>query len=62
MALARIVLNEHLWPHFTSKAAMANFWTKSAVERQLIWGDPIDPMNALEEFDERNLPEAQVVG
>ena len=60
--LARIVLNDALWPHFTSKTALAAFWAKPAADRQAIWGDPIDPMDALVEFDERYLPEPQVVG
>lgn len=55
--LARIVLNEALWPFFTSKASLAGFWAKPAPERQAIWGTPIDPMDALIEFDERFLPD-----
>lgn len=55
-ALARIVLNDHLWPYFTSKSALGDFWVKPADERRAIWGPPIDPMEALAEFDERYLP------
>lgn len=55
--LARIVLNDALWQHFTNKTALADFWKKPAAERQAIWGDPIDPVDALAEFDERYLPE-----
>ena len=58
--LARIAHNEPLWEHFTNKAALANFWAKPEDERQAIWGDPIDPMLALAEFDERYLPPAQL--
>ncbi|WP_315810511.1 hypothetical protein [Bradyrhizobium sp. SZCCHNR3107] len=54
--LARIALNEQLWPHFTSKTALGDFWAKPADERQAIWGPPIDPMEALAQFDERYLP------
>jgi hypothetical protein len=54
--LARILLNEGLWPHFTNKTALAAFWEKPAAERHAIWGPPIDPMDALAEFDERFLP------
>jgi hypothetical protein len=57
--LARIVLNDTLWQHFTNKAALAEFWKKPATERQAIWGASIDPMDALKEFDERYLPLAQ---
>ncbi|WP_298242048.1 hypothetical protein [uncultured Bradyrhizobium sp.] len=55
--LARIVLNDRLWPYFTSKTALGDFWNKPADERQAIWGQPIDPMDALAEFDERYLPD-----
>lgn len=54
--LARIALNDHLWPHFTSKTALGDFWAKPADERSAIWGPPVDPMEALAEFDERYLP------
>lgn len=54
--LARIVLDDALWPHFTNKTALAAFWAKPAVERHAIWGAPIDPMDALADFDERYLP------
>ncbi len=54
--LARIALDETLWQHFTNKAALADFWAKPAAEQQAIWGPPIDPMEALAEFDERFLP------
>jgi hypothetical protein len=55
--LARIVLNDQLWAHFTSKTALGDFWAKPVDERRAIWGPPIDPMEALAEFDERYLPE-----
>ncbi|OMI09501.1 hypothetical protein BSN85_16370 [Bradyrhizobium brasilense] len=54
--LSRIVLNDQLWPHFTNKTALSAFWAKPAAERIAIWGPPIDPMDALKEFDERYLP------
>lgn len=56
--LARIVLEDVLWPHFTSKASLAVFWAKPAAERQAIWGSAIDPSEALNNFDERFLPDA----
>jgi hypothetical protein len=60
--LARIVLNDQLWPYFTSKTTLAEFWAKPAAERQAIWGPPIDPLHALVDFDERYLPAAQLGG
>jgi hypothetical protein len=61
-ALARIVHHDGLWQHFTNKAALAAFWAKPAAERQAIWGNPVDPMDALAEFDELYLPEFQPAG
>jgi hypothetical protein len=58
--LSRIVLNEALWPHFTNKAALTAFWAKTEAERRAVWGDPIDPLESLVEFDERYLPTAHV--
>jgi hypothetical protein len=54
--LAHIVLDDTLWAHFTSRAALTAFWAKPAAERESIWGAPIDPKAALAEFDERYLP------
>jgi hypothetical protein len=54
--LARIALDDALWPYFTRKAALAAFWAKPVAERQAIWGPSIDPLEALREFDERFLP------
>jgi hypothetical protein len=54
--LARIIVNAPLWAHFTNKTALASFWAKPPAERQAIWRQPIDPMKALVEFDERFLP------
>jgi hypothetical protein len=58
--LSRIAHNEHLWKHFTNKTALADFWAKPEAERQAIWGNPVDPMVALTEFEERFLPPAQL--
>ncbi|WP_316187419.1 MULTISPECIES: hypothetical protein [unclassified Bradyrhizobium] len=55
-ALARIALNDNLWPQFTSETALGDLWTKPADERRAIWGPPIDPMEALAEFDDCYLP------
>jgi hypothetical protein len=51
MALARILGNNSLWPHFANTPALAKFWAMTAAERQQIWGDPIDPMDAIVDFD-----------
>ena len=37
-ALAHILQNASLWPHFGNDAALAPFWKLSITERQAIWG------------------------
>ena len=49
--LARILCHNALWPHFANTSALAKFWALTAIERGQIWGDPIDPMHAIAEFD-----------
>ncbi len=51
VALARVINNENLWPHFANTSALAGFWALSAAERKRIWGEPTDPMEALAEFN-----------
>lgn len=50
-AIARIVGDDTLWPHFANTLALSIFWALTAVERQRIWGDPIDPLDAIAGFD-----------
>ncbi len=38
-ALARIINQEALWPHFGNTVALEKFWALSPVERREIWGD-----------------------
>jgi len=52
-ALARIIGDNTVWPHFANTSALARFWALTAAERQKIWGDPINPMDALADFDPR---------
>lgn len=49
--LARIVCNKALWTHFGNTGALDVFWSLSLEEQRSIWGDPIDPLEALTEFD-----------
>jgi hypothetical protein len=50
-ALARIVGNERLWPHFANRAGLEGFWALPPDEQRKIWEPPIDPLEALKEFD-----------
>src|SRR5262249_4768932 len=51
MALIRIVGDSNLWTHFANTTALSTFWRLPEPERRRIWGDPIDPTDALSDFD-----------
>ena len=59
-ALARIVCNDALWPHFGNTAALNVFWSLSLDEQRNIWGDPIDPLEPLAEFDSEYLHDGRL--
>ena len=59
-ALARIISNDALWPHFGNTAALNAFWSLSLDEQRNIWGDPIDPLEALAEFDPKYLHDGRL--
>lgn len=50
-ALARVVGRDALWPHFANTSVLALFWALPPVRRQQIWGDPIDPLDAVADLD-----------
>jgi hypothetical protein len=50
-ALRRIVLNESLWPHFANRAGLEKFWALNPDDRRAIWGAPVNPLDALADFD-----------
>ena len=50
-ALVRILLDSKLWPHFANTTALQAFWALGESERRKLWGDIIDPNDALAGFD-----------
>ena len=54
-ALARIISRDALWRHFGNTTVLRDFWALSPPERRKIWGDPIDPMVSVKEFDPKYL-------
>ena len=50
-ALARVISNGALWPYFGNTPALEKFWAMTPAERKKIWGDPIDPLAAVVDFD-----------
>jgi hypothetical protein len=50
-ALARVIGNSNLWQHFANTPALGSFWALPAPDRRRIWGDPVNLMDAIADFD-----------
>ena len=59
-SLSRIINKEALRPHFGNTAALERFWAFSPDERRRIWGDPIDPMVPIADFDPKYLQDGRL--
>ncbi len=54
-ALARVIGNAALWAHFGNEPALKDFWAQPLAERQKIWGEPIDPLASIADFDPNDI-------
>ena len=61
-ALVRILLEPKLWPHFGNTPALQAFWALEKTEQRKLWGDIIDPNDALADFDPHHVSDAQLGG
>jgi len=61
-ALARIAGDSNLWPHFANTPALGTFWALPDTDRRRIWGDPINPLDALADFDPTHIPDGHLGG
>ena len=52
--------DDTLSPHFANESALENFWGLEADERKGIWGDPIDPLDAIADFDPKHISDRQL--
>jgi hypothetical protein len=59
-ALVRIVGDRNLWPHFANTSAVRKFWASGQRERRQAWGDPIDPAEAVVDFDPKYISDGQL--
>jgi hypothetical protein len=59
-ALRRIILDESLWPHFANRRGLEAFWALSPDARRTIWGDPVNPLDALAEFDPKYIQDGDL--
>jgi hypothetical protein len=60
--LVRILLDSKLWPHFANTTALQAFWACDGQERRKLWGDFIDPNDALADFDPRYIHDGHLGG
>jgi hypothetical protein len=59
-ALVRILLDGKLWPHFASTTALQAFWALEEQERRKLWGDIINPNDALADLDPRYISDGHL--
>lgn len=50
-SISRIIENPALWAHFANTTSLGTFWSLPDTERKKIWGEPIDPMAALADYE-----------
>lgn len=61
-ALARIMGNEAILHHFANSSALAEFWALPQAERHRIWGAPVDPDDALADYEPRYISDGELGG
>jgi hypothetical protein len=59
-AIARVIGNPELWRQFSNTEVLTNFWALPPDDQRRMWGPPIDPLEAIEEFDERFISDAEL--
>lgn len=62
IALAQILSDRNLWIYFANTTGLAKFWALPDTERRRIWGPPINPLNAIAEFDPRFFADGHLGG
>lgn len=61
-AIRRVISNTNLWPHFANTAALSRFWSLAPTEQRRLWGDMIDPLDALAGFDPTYINDGELGG
>jgi hypothetical protein len=54
------LLDCNLWPHFANTAVLQAFCALRESDRRKLWGDFIDPNDALADFDPRYVSDDQL--
>lgn len=50
-SISRIVENPALWPHFANTTSLNSFWSLLDNEKRKLWGEAIDPLGALADYN-----------
>ncbi len=58
--LSHVIGTPHLWEHFANSATLEAFWRLAPAERQTLWGDPIDPLLPVANFERSLLTDDQL--
>ena len=59
-ALAHILEKDSLCVYFGNTQALKDFWALAPEVRKAIWGDPIDPLIAIKDFDPKYITDAML--
>jgi hypothetical protein len=59
-SLARIIANAKLWTHFANTPSLGTFWALPAADRRAIWGDPVNLMEAIADFDPKYIDDGHL--
>ena len=61
-SISRIIENPTLWPHFANTTSLGAFWSLADTEKRKLWGDSIDPLAAIAEFDPKYIDNSALGG
>jgi hypothetical protein len=60
--LTRIAGDEKILRHFANVASLMAFWAMKPDERRRIWGEPIDPLGALADYNPEYISDGELGG
>jgi hypothetical protein len=61
-SISRIIENPTLWPHFANTTSLGAFWSLADTEKRKLWGNSIDPLAAIAEFDPKYIDNSALGG
>jgi hypothetical protein len=59
-SIAHVIENPTLWQHFENTTSLDSFWKLPAADRRAFWGQPIDPIMPLADFDPKFITDADL--